>query len=316
VTLGDDALIEAAAECSRWVAKQPLDSPDLFNGAAGRLRFHLAVAQIVRDGGHLRVACKLGEWLLARAQSEASGGLRWQIPAGFGPLSGARQTGYAHGAAGIGDALLDLFEVTHDERFLDGARGAIVHLEHLAMPALGDRSGLDWPADESDAGAEPGAPVGRIGPFWCHGAAGIARFMFHAAAIDSNPEVLELARRAALTAGRGARWSALCQCHGVFGNIECLVDAYQATGERRFIREARPMLDFVINCAIEPSPGALVWPFDSPTNYTPDLMVGFSGAASCLLRVADPEPRPHLLSLSGLARMFDRPPAHDDPRQP
>jgi tRNA A-37 threonylcarbamoyl transferase component Bud32 len=293
LVLEDDELLAAAAERSRWVAEQPLDSPDLFNGAAGRLRFHLAVASVLERDEHLATARAVGQWLLRAATPAEHGGHLWRIPAGFGSMSGTAMPGYAHGAAGIADALLDLFEVTDDADMLDGARGAAQWLERSAIPALDDDSGVDWPVDEASTTAD------RIGPFWCHGAAGIARFMARAAAVGLTPSAMDLAERAALTAGRGGRWSAVCQCHGLLGNIESLIDVHQATGDARLLREARPLVDLVVSYAMEVD-GALVWPFDSPSTHTPDLMVGFSGVAPCLLRVVEAEHRPHLLSLRGL----------------
>ena len=293
LVLDDHALLEAAVERSRWVAEQPLDSPDLFNGAAGTLRFHLAVACALERSEHLQLAREVGEWLLQAATPAEHGGLRWRIPAGFGSMSGSVMPGYAHGAAGIADALLDLFEATGDERLRDAARGALEWLERTAIPALDDESGLDWPVDE----ASP--QTGRLGPFWCHGAAGVARFLARAAALGLSPSAEHLAERAARTAGRGGRWSAVCQCHGLLGNLESLVDVYQATSDARWLQEVRPLVDIITSRAIEVD-GVLVWPFDSPTTHTPDLMVGFSGVAPCLLRAAEAEHRPHLLSLRGL----------------
>jgi hypothetical protein len=45
--------------------------------------------------------------------------------------------------------------------------------------------------------------------------------------------------------------------------------------------------------------GLLVWPSDSPSVVTPDYMIGYAGVAACLLRLANPEHRPHGLSRAG-----------------
>jgi Lanthionine synthetase C-like protein/Protein kinase domain len=290
LVLCEDRFLEAAAQCSFRVAGTPLDSPDLFNGAAGRLRFHLAVWDGLAREDHLELARRTGEWLLQKAEA-VTGGLCWRIPEGFGGLSETVQTGYAHGAAGIADVLLDLYEATSETRFREAAAGAASWLAGLAFPALADGKGADWPFDQKKSG--------RIGPFWCHGAAGIARFLFHAAALDLIPGAGELAHRAALTAARGSRWASPCQCHGLMGNAEVLVDAYQATRDRAYLDEAGPIAALLRMYAVEVADG-LVWPFDAPETYTPDLMIGFSGVIPCLLRLAEPERRPHLLSRHGL----------------
>ncbi len=92
----------------------------------------------------------------------------------------------------------------------------------LAVPALDDGSGLNWPPEE-------GQTLTHV--FWCHGAAGIGRFFLHAAALNVVPGALEMAARAARTVARGSRWAGLLQCHGLAGNIEFLLDMYQATGD-------------------------------------------------------------------------------------
>ncbi|MGH2583779.1 MAG: lanthionine synthetase LanC family protein, partial [Dehalococcoidia bacterium] len=210
--LGDAALIAAAAERGRLVASLPFRSPDLFNGTAGRLRFHLLLWDETGAADHLAAAVRAGASLLAVAQDTGNGGICWPMPSDFEGLTGAAYLGYAHGAAGIADALLDLYEATGDTRLRDAARGAARWLTRLAQPTLGvssDRRGLGkgyQPSVRTPDGAgrgrsEPalssakGSPSlkdGGLGwpavegqapsaPFWCHGAAGIGRFFLHAA---------------------------------------------------------------------------------------------------------------------------------------
>ncbi|MDB4950908.1 MAG: uncharacterized protein JWM27_3557 [Gemmatimonadetes bacterium] len=291
LVLDDPELLEAAVERSLRVAAEPLASPDLFNGAAGRLRFHLAVWDALGGDAHLRAALAAGEWLLACAGDAEGGGTWWTMPEGYGSLSGTVAPGYAHGAAGIADVLLDLHGATGDERFADAARGAAEWLERIAFPVLDDDSGLDWPAE---LGGE-----GRIGPFWCHGSAGVARFLLHAARLELTPGAAETGVRAARAAGRGARWSAVSLCHGIPGSLDVLVDAWQATGDPAWLAEGRGLAQLLEALSMEVD-GNLVWPYDSPRTYTPDLMVGFSGVAVALLRLADADTRAPLLSRHGL----------------
>ena len=285
--LGDADLIVAAEETGRSVASAPHTSPDLFNGTAGRLRFHLWLWEETADRPHLDDAIAAGDHLLALADARA-GEVKWTIPAGYDRLSERTLTGYAHGAAGIGDVLLDLFETTGDGQLLEAARGVARWLERLAEPALEGDAGLNWPADEN------GRPTMA---FWCHGAAGIARFLVHLGQVDDRSEAVELARAAALVVARGTRWSGVTQCHGLAGNLECLLDLYQATGEEIYLREAGSMARLVRAFAVERDGRLKV--ITDLNRSNPGFSTGCAGVAACLLRLAHPLTRAHLLSLRG-----------------
>ena len=287
--LGDDQLIEAAAERGRFVASAHPASPDLFSGTAGCLRFHLLLWDDLGTPDHLTAAVTAGRRLLSMAEDVGDGMLRWVMPPGYDGMSGQAYLGYAHGAAGIADALLDLFEATQDENFRLGAEAAGRWLAGLAVPTLDDESGLNWPEME-------GQPLSRC--FWCHGAAGIGRFWLHAASIDAIPESASIAAAAARTVARGARWIGPTQCHGLAGNIEFLLDMFQATGDRAYWAEAGSLARLLEAFAVERD-GLLVWPSESPGMYTPDYMVGYAGVAMCLLRLSDPHHRHHQLSRRG-----------------
>jgi hypothetical protein len=159
------------------ISSLPLGSPDMFNGTAGRLRFHLLLWDETNEGEHLRHAVEAGEFLLESAEETGDGGraVLWTIPSSYGAPSGPAQLGYAHGAAGIADALLDLFEATEDDRFLSAAQNAGRWLARQAVPVLDD-SGLGWPRIE-------GKPP--VGAAWCHGATGKGCFFLHAAGLDA-----------------------------------------------------------------------------------------------------------------------------------
>jgi lantibiotic modifying enzyme len=289
--LGDADLVDAAAERGRTIARLPLASPDLYNGAAGRLRFHLWLWEATAGLEHLDEAIRVGEFLLRTASPDEDGGRRWIFPAGLDGFSGQAFAGYAHGAAGIGDVLLDLYAATGQQRFLDGARGAARWLARLSVPTLADRSGLDWPTVEGG---------GRRGGLWCHGATGIARFFFHAAQVGLVPDAEHIARGAARMAAFGTRWAGPVQCHGLAGAIELLLDAYQLTAEQHYLHEARSLATLLETFAVERD-GLLVWPSDSPIEFTPAYMLGYAGTAVCLLRLASPERLPHQLSGAGFA---------------
>lgn len=278
--LSDGELVDIAIERGRWISSLSHASPDMFNGTAGRLRFHLLLWDQTDDPEHLRHALKAGESLLESAEDTGDGGLCWTIPPGDGGLSGPAQLGYAHGAAGIADALLDLFEVTEDDRFLSAAQNAGRWLARQAVPVLDDDSGLDWPHVE-------GRPP--AGAAWCHGATGIGRFFLHAAELGGAiPGAADLAARAARTVARGARSQGPTQCHGLAGNIEFLLDVYRATGDEAYLAEARSLARLLGAFGREQD-GLIIFPSDSPEMFTPDYMTGYAGVALCMLRLSRPE---------------------------
>ncbi|HZB75828.1 MAG TPA: lanthionine synthetase LanC family protein, partial [Solirubrobacteraceae bacterium] len=233
--LADPDLIAAAAARGRAGAERSAGSPDFFHGAAGRLLVHLLLWDETRDPARLDAAVALGEGLL-EAREGGPGEACWRIPAGYGDLSGRCYLGYAHGAAGIADVLLDLFEATGDVRFRATAADAMSWLARQGVPVLDDDSGLGWPT------LEGGAPHP---PFWCHGATGIARLFLHAERLEAFAGAGEIVRRAARSVAEGVRWSGPTICHGLAGNAELLLDVATWTGERGFADDARRLMALV-----------------------------------------------------------------------
>jgi len=291
--LGDESLIVAATKRSIWVSEQPYSSQDLMTGVAGRLRFHLWIWDETHDVAHLHAAIAAGNWLVSVVEDAGSGAMCWTLPEAF-----ARKTyvGYAHGAAGIADALLDLFEVTGSEYFLAPVFGVVRLLERLASPTLDDGSGLNWPIYASKA-----SPIDLVGAFWCHGACGIGKFLLHTGELHLLPQTSAMAVGAARMVARGTRWANPTHCHGLAGSIEFLLDMFQASGDQAYYTEARSLATLLEAFAVEHH-GFLAWPSESPSCITPDYVVGYAGVLVCLLRLANPWHLPHQLSRRGFRR--------------
>ncbi len=281
-------LVEAAAKRGRWVASTQHDSPDLYNGSAGRLRFHLFLWEETGESEHLRHAVKTGEILLHKSIATDQE-VYWESPSGIEGSPYLAYLGYAHGAAGIADALLDLFEKTGDEQFLRAAQGAARWLIRHAIPVLNDGNGLGWPLTE---GGQPRPP------FWCHGATGIGRFFVHAAKLGVFRDALSIAERAAESAAWGARWGGPVQCHGLAGNIEFLLDIARLTGSENHLFQARSLAHLMMSwCAdLDEVYGLQA---DDRQALGSDYMTGYGGVAMCLLRLCNPSQTPHQLSLEG-----------------
>ncbi len=290
LVLGDERLIAAADERGREViAALPYASPDMMNGTAGRLLFHLLLREATDAPQHLQAAIACGEALLQAARAE-NGEMWWVMPVGYGSMSGEALLGYAHGAAGIADALLALFEASGDERFLAAAQQTAHWLQRQAVETLEDKSGLNWPlvAEKPE----------MANPFWCHGATGIGRFFLHLASCNVWPDASEVAGRAANMVVWAGRWQGTTQCHGLAGSIEFLLDMYRLTKDKRYYAQAM-MLGRLLSTFKMEQNGLCVFPSDVPQNVAPDYMLGYAGIAVCLLRLSAPERFSHLLSRSG-----------------
>lgn len=289
--LRDQQVIEAAVRRGRTVASLPHRSPDMYNGTAGRLRFHLLLYQVTGEREALEQATQAASVLASAAEAGPDGTCAWRIPPGYGDMSGEVFLGYAHGTAGIADALLDFTQVTGDGRHLDAITGAARALMAEAAEVLADRSGLGWPV-------RPGLPPS--GPFWCHGSAGVGKLFLRLATCGLVDDAASVAARAARATSLGGRAIGPTQCHGLAGGIEFLLDAYQATGDADRLRDAEVLGELLEAFSFVRS-GHRVWNSDNPALVTPDYTIGMSGVAMTLLRLAEPERRPHQLSLAGFA---------------
>jgi lantibiotic modifying enzyme len=285
--LREQNLIASAVKRARAVAALPYDSPDLFHGTAGRLLTHLFVWDETKDPRDLFAATAAGDELLREVQIGPQGQLQWLIPEGFEGLSGTCQLGYAHGMAGIGGALLELGLATGDVQYLTAVERILAFLASVAAGQnLGGRGNVSWPRIEGGT-LHP--------PFWCHGATGIGRFFLDAlkAGLWNN----ELVFAAARSAGLSARWANPCQCHGLAGNIEFLLDVQSNSARSEIDNHICTLARLLDSFAVKLENGG-GWITDSPSVITPDYMVGFAGIAVTALRLANSR-RPHQLTRRG-----------------
>jgi lantibiotic modifying enzyme len=277
--LGDPRLLRAALERGTLVTRLPHTSPDMYHGSAGRLRFHLGLWRATGDPMQRTAALAAGDALVRAAERHADGSMFWRIPAGYGPLSGVTHLGFAHGVAGIGDALLQLWSACGDRRLLAAVHGAFCALRKTAISALDDDSGLAWPV----APGEDLAPA-----YWCHGAAGVGQFLLSVAASEISPDAQSMAARAASTVARGTRWAGPCRCHGLAGGIEFLLAVHRRTRDASWLVEARSLaglLEGAVLSAID-APQA---PYRGYGPIGPGLLTGIAGVAGCFLQLSDPE---------------------------
>lgn len=277
LALGDDDLSSLAQEMAISAALTDVHSPDLFNGKAGLLRTALIFFRVFGDVDTLQIAKRLGDQIISLSHSGESG-FAWAIPEGYGGLSGQTYLGYAHGAAGIADCLLDLYDVTADSQLLKAVVGAADLLTHNARDVGTDGQGLAW---GSSVGTDP------VPAFWCHGAGGISRFFLRLAERGLYEGAEPISRRALWSVANSIRWSRPTLCHGIAGGIHALIDGYHVFGESSFFDAAQHLCGIMATFASRSDTG-VAWETQSYGSSTAEYMVGYSGLIPTLLRVHDP----------------------------
>jgi lantibiotic modifying enzyme len=152
-------------------------------------------------------------------------------------FQGIPLAGLSHGSAGFALALLELFRVTGEDRFLAAANGALAYENGMFDT---DRGWVD--ARSPFTRRIPGGIDGTFMTAWCHGAGGIALVRLRAAAIDCSRSdahagwarlALEFVKSAVDAALDAERFDASL-CHGVLGLSEVFYTAGQLTGNEEY----------------------------------------------------------------------------------
>ena len=145
---------------------------DVISGSAGAIATLLYLHRRTQSAQFLEAAVQHGDLLLAEASREERG-WSWKTIEATENL-----TGFSHGAAGIGWALVELYAATHEVRFRAAAMEAFRYERSWWNPAE-----RNWP---DFRGEEPGYPV-----LWCHGAGGIGFSRLRAWQILGDKELLK-----------------------------------------------------------------------------------------------------------------------------
>lgn len=288
--LADEEITAYGLSEARTTASVSYANPDLFHGTAGRLLGHLACWRLSHDERDLAHAYAAGDALLTTARpnpsSRSGSACWWELPPGFQAGDERPLLGYAHGAAGVADALLHLAAATGIARYAEVASAALAWVAGQAV-TYPDGS-IGWPAV---SGGQPRPP------HWCHGAAGISRALLHAhraGILDAGDLLQGTARSLATT----ARWSGPTFCHGLAGMIDALIDLRPFAADVGIDRALGEMTALLFAFGLDG--GRAGWITGTPDIVTPDLLVGEAGVAAVLLRLADPN-RPALMTLEGFA---------------
>jgi lantibiotic modifying enzyme len=254
---------------------------DIISGAAGSVAPLLSLARSLGRGDLLALAERLGGLIVAAAEKDSSG-WKWGDDAtgfqSFRPL-----TGYGHGAAGMGTALLELFAATGDPVFREAGRQAFRYENTLFDPERDN-----WP--DFRYSAETGER-GHYGVAWCLGAPGVGLSRLRAVQIDAGTPQHRLDAEAALrtvrrrlegSADAGVEDFSLCHGWAGLGDFALLAATALGSDEARSLAEEIGDRGAAANAG---TPGR--WHSGLQRGTHPSLMLGLAGIGHFYLRLAD-----------------------------
>jgi lantibiotic modifying enzyme len=263
---------------------------DVMRGSAGSIPMLLyAAARYARDD-LLAAAAAHGEHLLRTAVRSDAG---WSWDCG----GGMRLIGYAHGAAGIACALLELRRALNDERYGEAATEAL-RFERSHFNA--DKG--NWPDLRTGAGGQGAAADASLYPaMWCHGSAGVGLARLRIRDLAGDEPELRRDLDAALAATQAALTQPIaqaqgyCLCHGAAGQADLLIEAAQRLDHAPYRQVAEAVGQTGLSTY---HANDLPWPCGVPARgETPNLMLGLAGIGYFYLRLAAPESVPSILIL-------------------
>lgn len=258
------------------------DRHDVVWGSAGAIPGLLRLAERGHAGA-LAQAIACGEQLLARRVADRDTGLR-----AWATLKEVASVGFAHGASGIANALLQLAAATGRRDFY---RAAIESFDFERL--MWHEAGQNW----CDSRVEPQPYMWG----WCHGATGVGLARLAALELlepgDEQAITLDLHR--AIGASIAARIPGVDSlCCGYLGRIDFLLETGRLLGNASVEQQAHRLMRERIGRARHE--GYLF----AQGRETPEphlglgLWQGPTGLAYFLLRMSDPETFPSLLRLA------------------
>ncbi|MGB9181376.1 MAG: type 2 lanthipeptide synthetase LanM [Pyrinomonadaceae bacterium] len=259
---------------------------DIIGGAAGCIAALLSLYQCTSSQNARAMAIKCAERLLARVEP-MSCGAAWRTD---NAEADAPLAGFSHGVAGIAWALMEVFALTGDARYRKAAIDAISYERSLFVPQaanwldIRELKGMD----KADLTKQ------RFMVAWCHGAVGVGLGRLRSLGHFDDAEVrqeIRIALQTTLERGFGLNHSL---CHGDLGNLDLFLQASRLLDDPQLARQT-----YEIAASILDSINKYGWLCGVPMGVeTPGLMTGLAGIGYGLLRLAEPERVPSILTLA------------------
>jgi type 2 lantibiotic biosynthesis protein LanM len=287
--LWNDAMLRATCESvARRIGEMAErdEDADLVGGLAGAIAALCSAYNAGVSDSALAVAVRAGDLLVSRAGSTKAG-IWWSTRlAGDTPA-----TGFSHGNAGIGWALLRLAVASGEERF-----------KHAGLLAIDFERDLLREHHAAHGAGVSEYEKGLIAT-WCYGAPGIGISRLAAMRSATDPAVRDALRAEILHAVETTLHNGFgrnhCLCHGDLGNLDFLALAH---AELPYARDAHavPLAGRIPETAQRALDSIALhgWLCGTPAHVpSPGLMNGWSGIGYGLLRVAAPDRVPSVLAL-------------------
>ncbi|MDQ2638226.1 MAG: protein kinase [Actinomycetota bacterium] len=280
--------VDAAVMRLRRLRGATCPTVDLMYGSAGTMLGSLACHAVTGEAEFLRDARTIGDHLLTTALPlNGADGCCWEVLSAFpgGPV--APYLGLLHGSAGIGLALAQLADRTGDERYLRTTKAVAEHLKSQGIPATGrqavDGVAIAWPASVGEDRPRMQAQ--------CHGAGGIGQFFLRLDRLVPDPSYQSTAQAAARAViAQSCADTSSGICHGISGAGHLMLDCYQASGQPQWRTFAYEFAHSLAGFRVPDEPGKYF--IQEGQTVSPDLMIGYAGVGSFLLRLANPADAP------------------------
>ena len=261
-----------------------VDKSPLVGG--GVVLYLYKIYALLKDEAVLAAANQGADVILSEAIADERGGYAWTSYAHPGQT---RVPNFECGTAGVGYILGVAYEVSGDERYLNGAKEAAKHLKAIAIPQ-GDGFLVPWhdnPQEET---------IFYVST--CHGPAGTSRLFYQLYKATKDAQYLE--EIAGLYAGLRhigvpekqsvGYWNNVAICCGTAGVAQFLIN-YQIVSGREDIKEVLDLAGSILLGQKEQQEQGIAWPLAfervKPQNLSRGISyaAGASGIGAALLQI-------------------------------
>ena len=277
-TLLQDALFAASLITPDLIAAD--QTFDVMGGTAGAILGLLALHNVqtankLQESAPLDLAMACGQHLLEHQTTTDNHPKAWKT------FDGKQLTGFSQGAAGIAYALLRLFAVTQDSRFLDAAAEAIAYEQSVFSAEA-----LNWPDLRSE---EHGFRLS-----WAHGAPGIGLGRLGGLSVFDTEEIRQEIAIAIETTQKFGVWGVDNLCWGNLGRMETLLVAAHKLNRPDLMEVVHQGVTKILTQA--QAQGTFTLFANLPQLvYNPVFFHGTTGIGYELLRIAYPTVLPSVL---------------------